>query len=112
MAKGKKGFEKGKTGNPSGRPKGAKNKVSRSVRRAFEQILENNIEALEADLSMLEPKDRLRVLVDIAKLLMPRQIKSEETIRHSDGERTLRRTLLGISEPLDLDDDYNNNGAD
>ena len=62
MAKGKK------TG---GRDKGTPNKTTQEVRERFQMLLENNMHSLQADLDQLEPLQRLKIMMDMAKLVVP-----------------------------------------
>lgn len=76
-------FKKGhaKTG---GRKKGTPNKSHSKVRDAFALLLEDNLEQLEADLAELEPKDRVRLLLDLAKYVVP-QLKQTELKQNEDS---------------------------
>jgi len=68
----KKGHKKSK-----GRPKGSANKATSIVRQSFANLLEDNLPQLEQDLAELEPKDRIKLLLDLAKYVVP-QLKSTE----------------------------------
>jgi len=62
-----------KKGNQlGGRSKGSLNKVSQPIRENFLEILENNMENIQSDLDALEPRDRLKLLVDIAGYCIPK----------------------------------------
>lgn len=60
-------FQKGQ----GGRPKGAKNKSSVIVQNAFSELLSDNLPQLKIDIANLEPKDRVKVLLDLAKFVVP-----------------------------------------
>jgi hypothetical protein len=64
-------FEKGNTYG-SGRPPGSSNKVTDKVRGAFTELIENNMEQLQDDLDALEPKDRLKAIMDLATYVLPK----------------------------------------
>ncbi len=67
-------FEKGN----KGKPKGAKNKVTQSVRASFQLLLEDNIEQMQKDLDKIDnPKDRVQLLLGYAKFVVP-QLKAVE----------------------------------
>lgn len=65
-------FEPGKSGNPSGRAKGQKNKLSVEVRQALRDLVEEQIPTLKADLGALEPAERVRLLVKLLDFVVPR----------------------------------------
>lgn len=54
-------YEKGQSGNPAGRPKGAKNKAGAELRLKIGDFLTDNFERLEADFHEMQPQDRLRM---------------------------------------------------
>ena len=65
-------FQSGKSGNPSGRPKGAKGKINKDIKALLNDIVLNNIEAVQADLTALDPKDRLMILERFISYLVPK----------------------------------------
>lgn len=70
-------FEKGKSGNPKGKPKGSLNKSTEKVRNAFAQLLEDNLDTLKEDLEQVDPKDRIKLLLDLSKYVIP-QLRATE----------------------------------
>ena len=72
--------------NNSGRPKGSVNKSSNEIRETFQLLLVNNIEKIQEDLNELEPKDRIKLLLDLSNYILPKlrsidlQSDIEETI--------------------------------
>jgi len=66
------GQRKGQTGNPDGRPKGARNKITTEVKQKIDQIINNNIEKFESDLEDLEPKDRLMIMTRLLEYVLPK----------------------------------------
>jgi len=54
-----------------GRFAGTPNKVTSEVRDQFKQLLENNIAQMQKDIDQLKPKDRISVLLDLAKFVIP-----------------------------------------
>jgi hypothetical protein len=61
-------FEKG---NP-GKPKGAKNKINTELRELIQKLFDDNYQAIQDDLEVLEPKDRLKFLSDLLPYLLPK----------------------------------------
>ena len=69
-------FEKGN----KGKPKGAKNKITQDIRSQFKNLLVNNLEQIQKDLDGIDnPKDRIQVLLGIAKFVLP-QLRTIEQI--------------------------------
>lgn len=74
---GGKGFNKGRTGNPAGRPKGAKNRTTEELRKALQQVFAGNLEGLEKDLKAMKPFFRWTILMKIADKFMPSLTQSD-----------------------------------
>lgn len=74
---------KGHTNNPNGRPKGAKNKVTSSLKNWIQTLIDNNRDQFEKDLKELEPKDRLLILEKLMNYAAPKlqSISLEDQIR-------------------------------
>ena len=65
-------FEKGISGNPEGRPKGAINKTSTQLRELITDFLEINFEKVVNDFEILKPRDRVKVYCDLLQFGLPR----------------------------------------
>lgn len=65
-------FEKGISGNPSGKPIGTPNKTSRQLRHAIIDYLTANFDKMIADADMLTPKERCRIYIDLMQYGLPR----------------------------------------
>lgn len=92
-------FKKGQ----GGRPKGAKNKSTTKVRNTFTSLLNKKLPQLENDIDALEPKDRVKVLFDLAKFILP-TLKSQElkTENHFANENPLTaKEIKIINEELE-----------
>lgn len=63
--------------NSRGRAKGTPNKATAEVRKAFQNLVENNLHQLEQDLKELEPFQRINAILGIAKFILP-QLKATE----------------------------------
>ena len=70
-------FEKGHSGNENGRPKGSSNKATSKVRDAYTKLLEDNLDQLKDDFKELEPKERIKLFLDMTKYIIP-QLKASE----------------------------------
>jgi hypothetical protein len=51
--------------------RGIPNKASSQVREAFKQLVERNLPQMQTDLDSLEPRDRLKFMLDLSKLILP-----------------------------------------
>ena len=90
-------FEKGNSGNPEGRPKGAVNKTSSQLRETITDFLDNNFEKIVTDFEGLKPKERVKVYCDLLQYGLPRlQAIQLET----DFERLTDEQLDDIIESL------------
>ena len=69
-----------------GRPKGSVGKSNNKIRETFQLLLENNLSKLQEDLNELEPKDRIKLLLNLSNYILPKlrsidlQSVIEETI--------------------------------
>ena len=54
-----------------GREKGTPNKATASIREAFKNMIEDNLELIREDLRGLKPIERLKVITDLAKFCVP-----------------------------------------
>ncbi len=75
-------FKKGQ----GGRPKGATNKTTKEVREVISNILCDNLEQLQNDIQELNPKERVKVLIDLAKFVVP-TLKATDLSVIEDKER-------------------------
>jgi hypothetical protein len=69
----------------NGRTRGSTNRSTKEVRERFKTLLDNNIETIESDLAMLEPKDRINAILQLAKYVVP-QLRSVEVTETKQKE--------------------------
>jgi len=72
--------------NRSGRPKGAQSKVTIETRKAFNELIDGNIGQIQEDLQKLKPYERIKVLLDMARFVIP-TLKAVELDNQTQTER-------------------------
>lgn len=72
-------FKKGKSGNPNGRPRGAKNKCTLSLRASIIHFLEKNFNLVQEDFDTLPAKYRVKLYCDLLQYGLPK-LQSVETV--------------------------------
>jgi hypothetical protein len=91
--------ENNKLGN--GRPLGSKNKATAEIRERFNLLVENSLDKLQADISKLEPFQRIRVIIELSKFVLP-TLKSVDVTNASDNDDTFfKKVVVHIIEPHD-----------
>jgi hypothetical protein len=63
--------------NTNGRPKGIQNRNTKQARESFNLLLANNINKIQNDIDLLKPFERVKVILDLAKFVIP-QLKAVE----------------------------------
>ena len=61
-------FAEGNTGRKAGTP----NKATKDIRDAFTLLIENNLSKLQEDINGLAPKERVKLLLDMAQFVVPK----------------------------------------
>tara|TARA_B110000902_G_C13905184_1_gene435997 strand:+ start:22 stop:294 length:273 start_codon:yes stop_codon:yes gene_type:complete len=54
-----------------GRKAGTPNKITKDLREKFKLLIEDNVDKLQNDIEQLEPKDRIKVIIDLSKFVLP-----------------------------------------
>jgi hypothetical protein len=83
--KGKKGFVKGKSGNPAGRPPGKPNKITTSVRTMLKEIMHDELRQLPVTLKSLEPRERIDALAKLLPYVLPKLTEEKEEMAESEN---------------------------
>lgn len=66
---------------------GVPNRATNEVRRAFQLLVENNLPKMQKDLDSLEPKDRIKFMLDMAKFILPQlQSISIDDLREEEAQ--------------------------
>lgn len=75
-----------------GRTKGTTNKTTSELREKFSLLLENNFDKLQKDIDLLEPKDRIKTILELAKFVVPTLKATDLTI---ESEHLINMINLG-----------------
>uniref|UniRef100_UPI004047EE78 hypothetical protein n=1 Tax=Mariniflexile sp. TaxID=1979402 RepID=UPI004047EE78 len=54
-----------------GRKKGTANKDTLQIREKFQSLVEDNLEVLQADLNKLKPFERVKLIIELGKFVLP-----------------------------------------
>lgn len=83
------GFGSGENwkGNAAGRPKGSKNKQTQAIRKAYQELVEGNLENLNVWLATVaekDPKEAFEMMIKLSEYVIPKLARTEMT--GADGE--------------------------
>jgi hypothetical protein len=71
-----------------GRSKGTPNKTTGEIRNEFQLLISNNIEVLQKDIEALEPKERIKTIIELSKFVLPTLKAIEVTELTADSKPT------------------------
>ena len=92
------GVFKGKP-NLTGKPKGAINRTTKVAKEFILKIVNENLETIENDFKQLEPKDRIKLTLDLMTFVIPKLRQVEATIESSNTDNTeLLQKLMSFDE--------------
>ena len=91
-------WQKGQSGNPSGRPEGSKNKSTQIIRESIQLIVENNIDSIQDSLDLMNPKEKMRFIIDLIKLVLPTLRPEDQIYSIAEKPSFDFRTLFNFKE--------------
>ena len=96
-------FQPGQSGNPAGRPKGAKNRITEELREAFAMLLENNLEQYELWLARVAEQDPAKAL-DLAMRISERFLPqlSRQEITGDDGKDLFKNVSFKFGDDINI----------
>jgi hypothetical protein len=81
-----------------GRTAGAVNKTTTEIREHFQSLVSNNLEQLNEDLKSLEPLQRLKTIIEIAKFVVPTLKATELTTDIENKFNPITITIVNSNE--------------
>ena len=90
-----------------GRQPGTPNRTTTEIREHFQNLIAENLEQLNKDLKELEPLQRLKMIIELSKFVVP-TLKAIESNNQNDNNREpLKVVLLTPEERQSFQDDLN-----
>jgi len=86
-----------------GRTKGTPNRTITEIRQNFQLLIENNLETLDSDLKELEPKDRIKEILDLSKFVLPTLKAMELSSNDNDFKKVTINLGSGIDPNAEVD---------
>ncbi len=74
---------------------GVSDKISMQTREHFQMLVEANLSRLQEDINSLEPKDRVKVIMELATFILPRLNAIDIT---TGGEQLERFVTINIED--------------
>jgi hypothetical protein len=78
-----------------GRTAGAVNKTTAEIREHYQNLVSNNLEQLDNDLKSLEPLQRLKVIIELSKFVVPTLKATELT---TGSEANFKPIVINMNE--------------
>ena len=80
-----------------GRNKGTPNRNTDEIRQNFQLLIENNLTTLENDIKELEPKDRIKAILDLSKFVL---LTLKATELSTVDDRNIRPIVISLGSGI------------
>jgi hypothetical protein len=92
-------FEKGQSGNPSGRPVGASSEQTKKMKAAFGYLIEGNLDRMTEWLDQIaeqDPKSAMDIIIRLSERFIPKL--SQQQLVDGDGENLFKNIQFRFGE--------------
>ena len=86
-----------------GRKLGTRNKECSEIRNSFQELINGSLDKLKEDLESLEPKDRIKAVLDLSKFVLPTLKATELSTNDDDFKRVIINLGSGIDPNAEVD---------
>jgi len=86
-----------------GRTAGAVNKTTTEIRERFQNLVSDNLEQLDNDLKSLEPLQRLKMIIELSKFVVPTLKATELTTDKEDAFNPIVINLGSGISPIEVE---------
>jgi hypothetical protein len=86
-----------------GRTAGAVNKTTAEIREHYQNLVSNNLEQLDNDLKSLEPLQRLKMIIELSKFVVPTLKATELTTDKENGFNPIVINLGSGISPIEVE---------
>lgn len=69
-----------------GRTKGTPNKTTSEIREFYQKLINSNLYLLESDLKSLEPMQRLKMVIELSKFVVPTLKATDVNIARDENQ--------------------------
>ena len=84
-----------------GRTKGTSNKTTTELREKFSLLIENNFDKLQQDIDLLEPKERVKTILELARFVVPTLKATELTTDSNNSFQPITITFVDSKDDND-----------
>jgi hypothetical protein len=83
-----------------GRTKGTPNKTTSEIREHYQSLITSNLDLLDSDLKALEPVQRLKMIIELSKFVLPTLKATDLTVNEVE-DLGFKNITVTIVNPLD-----------
>lgn len=105
-------FEAGKSGNPSGRPVGSKNRTTKELQFRISEFVGDNIEKIQEDFDRMSPVDKFKVITTLLPFVVPKLQDSDSEIKDTPRKPLPPYVTMQYHDYFSTHEDHSGSGLD